>query len=82
MAVLARIIVTTLAAFAAGVTAIAENPIDACNCPNNCDYTVGHECKFFASENGGIFGGRPIASGTCQEPNGDSNGQIWCFGEW
>ncbi|EMR72728.1 hypothetical protein MGN70_007528 [Eutypa lata] len=77
----ARRVLVTLFSLVAAVTAIAENPIDACNCPNNCDYVVGTSCKFYASPNG-AFGARPIATGSCVDADSGSSGQIWCKGSW
>ncbi|KAJ3975452.1 hypothetical protein EV361DRAFT_497630 [Lentinula raphanica] len=31
---------------ASAADAVAENSMDACNCPNHCYYTEGHECKY------------------------------------
>ncbi|KAF7556333.1 hypothetical protein G7Z17_g1494 [Cylindrodendrum hubeiense] len=28
--------------------AIATNPLSACNCPHNCDYNEGHDCRFYS----------------------------------
>ncbi|KAJ3728896.1 hypothetical protein FB446DRAFT_387862 [Lentinula raphanica] len=47
---------------ASAADAVAENSMEACNCPNNCDYTEGRECKYKRS-----VGIEDLTmSGTCQ----------------
>ncbi|KAL1707740.1 hypothetical protein EV121DRAFT_255375 [Schizophyllum commune] len=43
----------------------------ACNCPNNCDYNLGHECKFIKS----VAINSYTISGTCAE---DAYGRLYC----
>ncbi|KAL1692310.1 hypothetical protein GGG16DRAFT_112256 [Schizophyllum commune] len=57
--------------FAGQAAAIASDPYKACNCPNNCDYNLGHECKFIKS----IAINSYTISGTCAE---DAYGRLYC----
>ncbi|KAI5899687.1 uncharacterized protein SCHCODRAFT_02561231 [Schizophyllum commune H4-8] len=57
--------------FAGQAAAIASDPYKACNCPNNCDYNLGHECKFIKS----VAINDYTISGTCAE---DAYGRLYC----
>ncbi|KAI4523366.1 hypothetical protein K525DRAFT_181044, partial [Schizophyllum commune Loenen D] len=57
--------------FAGQAAAIASDPYKACNCPNNCDYNLGHECKYIKS----IAINSYTISGTCAE---DAYGRLYC----
>ncbi|KAL1748040.1 hypothetical protein HDZ31DRAFT_60738 [Schizophyllum fasciatum] len=58
--------------FAGQVAASApEDPYASCNCPQNCGFTVGHECQWTET----VAINSWVVSGTCVE---DAYGKLMC----